>query len=91
VVAANVYLAENEKVSGVFNVAYGKSISINELAKQIIDLTGSKSRIQYAPVRPGDVKHSLAAVGKLNAAGMTLNDNFNAGLMDTISFFSAAR
>ena len=89
VVAANAYLAQTEELSGVYNVAYGKSITVNDLAKKIIELTGSKSEIQYAPVRPGDVKHSMAAVDKLNAAGLTLNDNFNSGLMDTINFFKS--
>ena len=89
VVAANAYLAQNEGLSGVYNVAYGKSITVNELAKKIIDLTGSKSETKYAPVRPGDVKHSMAAVEKLNAAGLTLNNNFNLGLMDTINFFKS--
>ena len=84
---ANAYLAENEDLSGVYNVAYGKSITVNELARKIIEQTGSKSEIKYADPRPGDVKHSMAAVEKLKTKGMCLNDNFNAGLIDTIRFF----
>lgn len=87
IVAANVYLAENTEQSGVYNVAYGQSITVNDLAKKIIELTGSKSEIQYAPERPGDVKHSLAAVDKLNAAGLTLPNRFDEGLARTIDFF----
>lgn len=87
VVAANAYLAQTEGLSGVYNVAYGKRITVNELAKKIISLTGSQSTIQYAPVRAGDVKHSMAAVDKLNAAGLTLDDRFDVGLADTIEYF----
>ena len=87
VVAANVFLAQTEGLNGVHNVAYGKSMTVNELAKKIIVLTRSKSQIEYAPIRPGDVKHSRAAVKKLNAAGLTLNDNFDDGLQDTIGYF----
>lgn len=87
VVAANVFLAQTQGLSGVYNVAYGKSITITELAHRIIELTGSASAIQYADPRPGDVKHSMAAVDKLNAAGLTLTDNFEAGLAETIRFF----
>ena len=87
VIAANAYLAQTEGLSGVYNVAYGKSITVNDLAKKVIELTGSKSKIEYAPVRAGDVKHSRAAVEKLNTAGLTLNDNFQAGLTDTIEYF----
>lgn len=87
VVAANVFLAEHEDLSDVYNVAYGKCITVNDLAKKIIDLTGSKSDIQYAPVRPGDVKHSMAAVDKLNVSGLTLGDHFDDGLQATIDYF----
>ena len=53
----------------MFNVAYGQKITIQELAQQIIALTNSKSEITHAPERAGDVKHSLAAIDKLRAAG----------------------
>ncbi len=87
VVAANAYLAKNESISGVYNVAYGQSITINELANKIIDITGSKSQIQHAPVRSGDVKHSMALVEKFIGTGFSCNSNFQKGLQETISFF----
>lgn len=87
VVAANVFLAQDEAQSGVYNVAYGRRLTVNDLAQKIIDLTASPSQIHYAPVRPGDVKHSMAAVDKLTAAGLTLDNRFDAGLAETIEFF----
>jgi UDP-glucose 4-epimerase len=87
VVAANMFLAEHADLSGVYNVASGKSMTVNELSRRIIGLTDSKSRIQYAAPRPGDVKHSHAAVDKLQTAGLNLNDDFNAGLCETIGYF----
>ncbi|HEY5233718.1 MAG TPA: SDR family oxidoreductase [Verrucomicrobiae bacterium] len=86
IVAANVFLAQSN-ATGVFNVAYGQRITINDLAKTICRLTGSRSEIKYAPERPGDVKHSLATVDKLRAAGFTPTGNFNEGLQATIGFF----
>jgi len=62
VVKANVLAAEKEKVTGVFNVANEKAITINELAKLIIKTTNSKSKIIYEDERPGDIKHSLASI-----------------------------
>ena len=62
VVKANVLAAENQKVTGVFNVANEKAITINELAKLIIKTTNSKSQIIYKDERPGDIKHSLASI-----------------------------
>ncbi len=87
IVAANVFFATQSKGTGVFNVAYGQKITIKELAQKIIALTGSQSEINHAPERAGDVKHSLAAIDKLRAAGFTPTSNFNEGLAATIQFF----
>jgi len=57
IVRANVKAATSD-TSGVFNVACGGRITINDLAKQVIKLTDSKSKIKYAGERAGDVKHS---------------------------------
>jgi UDP-glucose 4-epimerase len=88
IVAANVFLAEHADLSGVYNVASGKRMTVNELARKIIALTGSQSQIQYAAPRPGDVKHSQAVVEKLNASGLTLNNSFQPGVQKTIAFFT---
>lgn len=87
VIVANVFLAQTEGLSGVYNVAYGQSITITDLAQKIAELTGSKSEIKYADPRHGDVKHSVAAVDKLTAAGLTLMENFAPGLHGTITYF----
>jgi UDP-glucose 4-epimerase len=87
IVAANVFLAMNETESGFYNVAYGGRLTVNDLAKKIIELTGSSSKIEYAPERAGDVKHSMASVEKITAAGFSPTSNFNDGLQATINFF----
>ena len=86
VVAANVFMAEND-FTGVHNVAYGKRITINDLAKLIIKITDSKSEIQHLPERPGDVKHSLASIDKLLSTGFKPTADFNEGLEKTVKFF----
>lgn len=88
IVAANVFLAMNETDPGFFNVAYGGRLTINDLAKKIIELTGSSSTIEYAPERAGDVKHSMASVDKIKAAGFKPTSSFDEGLVETIKFFS---
>jgi len=87
IVAANVYLATNDELSGVYNVGYGKTITITELAERIIKLANSKSEINYAPVRAGDVKHSWAKVDKIFEAGFKTQADFDSGLEKTIEFF----
>jgi len=87
IVAANVFFATQSSATGVFNVAYGQKITIKELAQKIVTLTGSQSEIKHAPERAGDVKHSLAAIDKLRAAGFAPTSNFSDGLAATIQFF----
>ena len=87
VVAANVFFATQSPALGVFNVACGQRLTINELAASICRLTGSRSKIKHAAERPGDVKHSLAAIEKLHKAGFAPGSNFYKGLETTIEFF----
>ncbi len=87
IAAANAFFATESTATGVFNVAYGQRITINDLAKTICRLTNSRSEIKHAPERSGDVKHSLAAVDKLRAAGFSPTSNFDDGLKATIGFF----
>ncbi|TAL59988.1 MAG: NAD-dependent epimerase/dehydratase family protein [Bacteroidetes bacterium] len=42
------------KAGDVYNIASGKEITIAELAKTIITLTGNKSKIEHLPKRPWD-------------------------------------
>lgn len=89
IVAANVFFALESPATGVFNIAYGGKITINDLARRIIELTGSRSQIVYLPERAGDVKHSSAAIDKLSAAGFRPGADFDRGLAETIAYFAA--
>ncbi len=87
IVAANVFMAQSDN-TGVYNVAYGKKITINEWAKLIIKLTGSTSDIVHHEERTGDVKHTMASTSKLLATGFKPTGNFANGLETTIDFFA---
>lgn len=87
IAAANVFFATQSSASGVLNVAYGRKISVKELAPKICALTGSRSEIRHEPERAGDVKHSLAAIDKLRAAGFSPSGNLADGLKATVDFF----
>ena len=76
IAAANAFFATQSPATGVFNVAYGQRITINDLATTICRLTGSRSEIRHAPARPGDVKHSMAAIDRLRAAGFAAVSDF---------------
>jgi UDP-glucose 4-epimerase len=87
IAAANVYFATQSPAAGVFNVAYGGRITINDLAREIIRQTGSRSEIRYEPPRAGDVKHSQAANDRLRAAGFKPASTFAEGLAATIAWY----
>jgi UDP-N-acetylglucosamine 4-epimerase len=51
-------------VNEIYNIAYGKQTSLNELFKMIKKIAGSNAVPVYGPERKGDVKHSLADISK---------------------------
>ncbi len=87
IAAANAFFATQSSAAGVFNVGYGRRLAINDLAAMICRMAGSHSKIQHTPERAGDVKHSLAAVDKLRAAGYQPAGNFEEALAATVGFF----
>jgi len=44
--------------SGTYNIASGKSISIKELVKMVLDISGKKIEIKYRPIKKEDIKYS---------------------------------
>lgn len=88
VVKANVAAATTEGVTGVFNVANGKSITIKDLATKIIEFTDSKSKIVFEPERKGDIKHSLAYIeDTVKALGVKPKESIDEELKLTIDYF----
>jgi UDP-glucose 4-epimerase len=88
VAAANAHFALHSPATGVFNVAGGKSITIQALAEDIRRLTGSRSEIIHAPARAGDVKHSLADTSRARAAGFVPATPFAEALPATLRHFA---
>jgi UDP-glucose 4-epimerase len=79
VVRAN-ELAATLDIPGVYNVARGESVTIKDLASTIIKLTGSRSALQLAPPRAGDVKHSLADISEFKKLGFSPSVSIEQGL-----------
>lgn len=88
IVAASVHVATTPGLSGVFNVSGGGCITINALAKKIIALTRSASRIIHEPGRTGDVRHSAASSEKLRATGFRAACDFDEALAATVEWFA---
>ncbi|MCK5699285.1 MAG: GDP-mannose 4,6-dehydratase, partial [Candidatus Aenigmarchaeota archaeon] len=65
VVHANVAAMEHGG-GEVFNVATGSSVTVLELAENIVESVGNKVEILYEDERVGDVRDSRADVGKIS-------------------------
>lgn len=65
-VQANVKALLEEKINQheVVNIAFGERTTLNELWNAINTLAGTDLSPTYGPERKGDVKHSLANIGK---------------------------
>ncbi len=87
IVAALAYAGDSKDMSGTYNVGYGQSQSILALAQEIIQLTGSKSKIEYLPPRAGDIRHSVASTERLLSAGWKPQSSVSVGLAETIAAF----
>ena len=62
VVRANILAAESSGISGAFNIASGKAVTVNELVRLITGFGTGNSTIEHTSKRPGDVLHSLADI-----------------------------
>jgi UDP-glucose 4-epimerase len=89
IVAANVFGATTPGLTGVFNVGYGRAITVLELARRIVELAGSRAEIVHAPERAGDVRHSLASIDKITTAGFRPSGSLETGIAATLAAMRA--
>ena len=88
-VYANLMAAQKDEVRGeIFNVAVGERYTLLELLDQLNEILGTKIEPILADERPGDIKHSLAAVSKAEKLlGYKKLVGFREGLEKTVEHF----
>jgi UDP-glucose 4-epimerase len=79
VVTANILAAETG-ASGVYNIGRGERVTLNELARIVIKLSGRELTPVYEAERPGDIKHSLADISRAKGFGYHPEYDLAAGL-----------
>lgn len=88
VVRANI-LALNSDCSGIFNIGTGKEISINDLTKRLIRVSGQKMEIKYEPARKGEQRRSAVNYQKFHEKyGWEPTRSLEEGLLDTWKYFT---
>jgi UDP-glucose 4-epimerase len=77
------------EVSGkVFNVATGSRFSLNQTYQMLQKIIGFSGPVQYAPVRAGDVMHSLAEISLARKhLGYSPEVSFEEGLQRTVEWY----
>jgi len=88
-VDGNILAAENPDMAGeVCNCACGGQFTLNELLDRLRNIIGVDTEAIYADPRPGDIKHSYAAIEKITQYGFKPTIDFNEGLRKTVEFFT---
>ncbi len=91
-VEANIKAALKEEItndSKVYNVAFGERTSLNQLLSILKDKMGVSFEAVYGPSRQGDVRDSLADIGKAaDAFGYKPGIDIQKGLEITLEWFS---
>ena len=59
-----IWKALESETEGVYNIGSGKPVSINSLARTMINLAGLELKPEHAPPRQGDIKESYANINK---------------------------
>jgi UDP-glucose 4-epimerase len=92
VVDANLKACEGgPKHGAVVNIACGSRYTLNELFANICDLIGIAAQPRYAPARAGDVKHSMADIGRARKLlGFEPRVDFATGLKRTVEWYRSA-
>ncbi len=91
VVRANLLAADAEAAGGaVCNVGCGERHTLNELYALLGEIMGRSIEPHYGPERAGDVKHSLADVGRAGRLlGYEPQVSFAEGLRRTVEWYSS--
>jgi nucleoside-diphosphate-sugar epimerase len=89
VVSANLLACRAGGVSGmVFNVGTGERHTLNDLLRCISTILGRDLNPEHVAPRPGDVRHSLADIGRARQhLGYEVKVRFEEGLRRTLAWF----
>lgn len=88
VAAANYLASICEVNTGVYNIGYGNSITINTLATLMKKISKIETKIIYSPPRPGDVRHCKSNILKArNELGFLPEIDFELGLKEYMEWF----
>jgi len=88
VARANILAAESGASGCILNIGSGKRFNLLELVAEINQILGTDLDPVFEPARSGEVRHSLADIGRAGEAiGFEVDVDFRRGLEMTIDWF----
>ena len=72
----------------VYNIACGGRYTLNQLFAALRDRIGARVEPVYGPSRPGDVKHSMAGIERIQRElGYQVGTSFEEGIDRTVQWY----
>ncbi|NKE36544.1 NAD-dependent epimerase/dehydratase family protein [Natronococcus sp. JC468] len=88
IVKANIKAATTDYVGMAYNVGTGQTVTIQELAETIVEVTDSASEITHTEGRDGDIRHSEADISAIQSdLGYEPTVSLSEGLEQTIDWY----
>lgn len=85
-------LTASEVAGKVFNIAYGKGVTVNALFELVRELTGADVKPRLVEARPGEVRHSQADISRAELElGYHPSVSLREGLSRTIDYYRRLR
>jgi nucleoside-diphosphate-sugar epimerase len=90
VIEANLLALRARNAPGeVCNIGCGQRMTLNQLIRILEGLLGVRAQVNYAPAKPGDVRHSLADISKATRVlGYIPKIDIEEGLRRTVEAFA---
>jgi dTDP-L-rhamnose 4-epimerase len=86
-VKANILVMNNQEATGIYNVGSGHPVTIQEIAKSVIDHMDSSLEPEIIDTyRKGDIRHCYADIGRLAALGFKPEYTFEKGIAETVEW-----
>ena len=88
----SLFTNNKEALNQIFNTACSNRISLNEMIRELSNLTGRDIKVTYSTERIGDIKHSEASIEKAKSfLNYHPQVDFKEGLKRTVAYFEAGR
>ena len=88
VVEASLEACKVKETGGVFNIACGERVTINELVRRINGILGTRIKPTYESSKKGDIRHSQADISRAREVlRYSPRVGFELGLERTVHWF----